>query len=194
MSAPRQADGDISGPDSTRWSPRAAGMPPPLIAGAAIVLMTVSLLAVPTPRAQSTSFAADAETVGVEFAGEALALLNAERVANGLAPLGEAPDLDIVATSRALDMAATGTLSHDIAGTGAEALLHATGVPYYRMGENIARSNEADEHVVEVVHVALMASDKHRANMLDPHFERVGIGVARIDNTYYFAVVFIGEG
>src|SRR5687768_9446007 len=106
MSAPRQAAGDISAPDSIRWSPRAAGMPPPLIAGAAIVLITVSLLAVPTPRVQSPLFAANAEDVGGEFAAEALALLNAERTANGLAPLDEAPNLDIVATSRALDMAA----------------------------------------------------------------------------------------
>jgi uncharacterized protein YkwD len=169
-------------------------MPPPLIAGAAIVLITVSLLAVPTPRVHSPVFAANAEDVGGEFAAEAMALLNAERTANGLAPLEEAPDLDIVATSRALDMAATGTLSHYIAGTGAEALLHATGVPYYRMGENIARSDETADQVVEVIHVALMASEKHRANMLDPQFDRVGVGVARLDDMYYFAVVFIGEG
>ena len=193
MSAPRQAAGDISAPDSISWSPRAAGMPPPLIAGAAIVLITVSLLAVPTPRVQSPVFAANAEDVGGEFAAEALALLNAERTANGLAPLEEASDLDIVATSRALDMAATGTLSHYIAGTGAEALLHATGVPYYRMGENIARSDEAADQVVEVIHVALMASEKHRANMLDPQFDRVGVGVAKLDNMFYFAVVFVSE-
>lgn len=193
MSAPRQVAGDIEGPDSTRWSPRAAGMPPPLIAGAAIVLITVSLLAAPTPRVQSPAFAANAEDVGGEFAAESLALLNAERTANGLVPLEEASDLDIVATSRALDMAATDTLSHYIAGTGAEALLYATGVPFYRMGENIARSDEASDQVVEVIHVALMASEKHRANMLDPQFDRVGVGVAKLDNMYYFAVVFVSE-
>lgn len=193
MSAPRQAAGDIAGPDSISWSPRAAGMPPPLIAGAAIVLITVSLLALPTFRVQSPVFAANAEDVGGEFAEEALTLLNAERTANGLAPLEEASDLDIVATSRALDMAATGTLSHYVAGTGAEALLHATGVTYYRMGENIARSDEAANQVVEVIHVALMASDKHRANMLDPQFDRVGVGVAKLDDMYYFAIVFVSE-
>ncbi|MGD9892912.1 MAG: CAP domain-containing protein [Dehalococcoidia bacterium] len=158
------------------------------------MLITVSLLAGPTSRVPSPVFAADAESVGIELAEEALALLNAERSANGLAPLEEAPDLDIVAASRALDMAATDTLSHSIAGSGAEALLHATGVPYDRMGENIARSDEAADQVVEVIHVALMASDSHRSNMLDPHFDHVGIGVARLDNTYYFAVVFVGDG
>lgn len=169
-------------------------MPPPLIAGAAIVLITVSLLAAPTPRVHSTTFAASAEIVGGEYMAESLALLNAERAANGLAPLLEEWDLDGVAASRALDMAATGTLSHYIAGTGAESLLRANGVPFERMGENIARSNESPESVVEVIHFALMASEQHRANMLDPQFDRVGIGVARIDGTYYFAVIFTGEG
>jgi uncharacterized protein YkwD len=194
MSTLRQADGDIPGPEPTRRSPRAAGMPPPLIAGAAIVLITISLMAAPTPRIHSSVFAADAEIVGAEFTGEALALLNSERAANGLSPLEEAPDVDGVATSRALDMAASGTLSHYVAGTSAEALLRANGVPYQRMGENIARSNESAESVVEAIHFTLMASDQHRANMLDPQFDQVGIGVARIDGTYYFAVVFVGDG
>jgi uncharacterized protein YkwD len=169
-------------------------MPPPLIAGAALVLITVGMLAVPTSPAP-TAVAADAEQVAEQMAWEALTLLNGERSAAGLAMLDEAPDLRGVAVTRALAMAQSRSLSHySPPGASAEALLRTNGVAYVRLGENIARSSESAESVVRVVHQALMASEQHRANMLDPWFEQVGVGIARIDDTYYFAIVFVSDG
>lgn len=170
-------------------------MPPPLIAGAALVLITVGMLAAPTSHAPTVVAATDAERAADQLAWETLALLNSERSASGLPPLNEASDLHGVAVTRALAMAESRSLSHySPSGASAEALLRAHGVTFVRLGENIARSNEPTESVVQVVHHALMASEQHRANMLDPFFEHVGVGIAKIDNTYYFAVVFVSGG
>lgn len=170
------------------------GMPPPLIAGAALVLITVGVMAAPTPGVRSMTSTAHAEEAAAQIAWDMIALLNQERMAAGLPPLEEETELTDVAVARAGEMAASGSLSHDSpSGANAEALLYSHGVPYARMGENIARSNEAAGSVAQAVYLALMSSDRHRDNMLDPWFERIGIGVAEIGGTFYFALVFTGE-
>ncbi|NHM26783.1 hypothetical protein G7K71_07270 [Desulfofundulus sp. TPOSR] len=52
-------------------------------------------------------------------------------------------------------------------------MLRAAGVSYRLMGENIAGNA-----TVERAHYALMQSQGHRANILNPNFTRVGVGVA----------------
>jgi uncharacterized protein YkwD len=137
-----------------------------------------------------------APTVSVELAPdsfklEALALLNDERSNLGLPALEESGELDGVAVERALDMAANGYFAHvSPSGLSVAELLSRHGVDFRRMGENITRSNEPPQQVVQVAHQAQMVSPPHRDNMLDGRFHRVGIGVARVDGTYYFAAVF----
>ncbi len=64
--------------------------------------------------------------------------------------------------------------------------LGATGVRFTRAAENVART----EHV-EDVHLALMGSPGHRANMLNPKYNAAGIGVVERDGKFYVTQDFI---
>ncbi|MGH2586026.1 MAG: CAP domain-containing protein [Dehalococcoidia bacterium] len=151
------------------------------------LVVAAALAAKPPPAASSGSV----ELAPDSFRLNALALLNDERAALGVPPLEENGELDDVAVERALDMAAGGYFAHvSPSGGSAEQLLSLHGVGFGRMGENITRSNEPSNQVVHVAHQAQMMSPPHRDNMLDARFNRVGIGVAQVDGTYYFAVVF----
>lgn len=136
---------------------------------------------------------ASAVTVAPEtFAQGILTRHNQARVAVGLAPLHRSPEADQAALARALDMAANNYLAHrNPQGIGPADVLAQYGVPSRLMGENIGRTNYPPDQVVNVLHAAWMASEHHRDNVLDPRFERVGIGVAVIDNMYYFALIFL---
>jgi uncharacterized protein YkwD len=145
-------------------------------------------LAISPHRAEATTAGTDA------LCAQALALLNAERVAAGLPAIEETPAMIAVAAARAQEMAATGAFSHDSpSGADAYALLLNSGISFRKMGENIARSSESSTTVVSSVHTMLMASAPHRANMLDPTYGHVGIGIAQTGNTFYFAIVFTSD-
>jgi Cysteine-rich secretory protein family len=62
----------------------------------------------------------------------------------------------------------------------------ATGVRFTSAAENVART----EHI-EDVHLALMGSPGHRANMLSPKYNAAGIGVVERDGKIYVAQDFI---
>jgi uncharacterized protein YkwD len=192
--SPRQANGDPNRPASTRRSLYPRGVPPPLIVRAVALVLSVGFLAAPIPCVRSAESAGTVDLAPEWFKDEVLALLNQERVDAGLPVLADAPALDAVAVARAIDMAASGYFAHiRPGGASAETLLRSYGIPYVRMGENIARSNDPPDVVVFVVHYALMASSGHRANMLDEGFGQVGIGIAIVNGTYYFAVVFVDD-
>lgn len=58
--------------------------------------------------------------------------------------------------------------------------VRATGALVSAVAENIAVAGEPEE-----VHLALMNSPGHRANILNPQYNAVGIGAVRIDNQLY---------
>jgi len=63
----------------------------------------------------------------------------------------------------------------------------------YIVGENLYRaSHEPDD--VDLCMRALMASEPHRVNILDPEFDRVGIGAYRdSQGSFWVTQVFLGE-
>ena len=105
--------------------------------------------------------------------------INAQRAAAGLPPLQLDPDLAIVARERSNDMAQRGYFSH-VSPTGEtfSSLMQSQGVACSWCGENIAYNNFGDDQTVAVVLSAWMASPGHRDNILNPNFNRVGVGVA----------------
>lgn len=155
------------------------------------LMMTLAALMMWMPhRAAAAGSAALAPD---QFATQVLELLNQERLAAGEEPVQRDGLLEQIAASRALDMAMQGYFSHySPTGVSVLTLLSDAGVPYAAAGENIARSNYAAGEVVRTIHNAWMASEGHRANMLDARYREAGIGIAVIDGTYYLAVVFIG--
>ena len=117
---------------------------------------------------------------------------NVQRSSAGLAALTIDARLVQVARQRAQDMATRNYFSHTSpSGETAFTVLDQIGYVYQLAGENIARNNYADSESVQVSITGFMNSPTHRANILEPAFRRVGIGVAfGADGMKYFAVVF----
>lgn len=113
---------------------------------------------------------AHAQTVGEQYL---LSAINGERSAHGLGPLRTDDSLRQAAREHAGSMAARGTIAHQFPG---EAELSARaaddGARFSRIAENVAEAPS-----VIAVHDALMRSPGHRANILDPVVDVVGIAV-----------------
>jgi len=100
---------------------------------------------------------------------------NAERAQRGLPPLKWDVTLHRAALQHAGQMAARDSISHqypgelDLAERG-----HAAGAKFTVIAENVAEALSAPE-----IHDAWMQSPDHRANLLDPRVDSVGISVLR---------------
>lgn len=119
---------------------------------------------------------------------------NQQRAANGVAPLQLDATLVEIARQRAQDMATNNYFAH-VSPTGQTAfdIMNSYGYTYSIAGENIARNNYPPSQTVDVAMTGFMNSPGHRANILEPKFTKVGIGVATDGNgMFYFAVVFAG--
>lgn len=133
-----------------------------------LVAMLGTLLAPSSARAASDG--------GAEAAF--VAAVNAERAAAGLPALVVAGDLVEVARGHSVRMADAVDLHHndalpdDVSG-------------WQRVGENVGRGP-----AVEVVHAAFMQSPSHRANVLDPTWTEVGVGVEARDGRLWVTQVF----
>lgn len=106
-----------------------------------------------------------------------LASVNHARSSHGLAPLRESAGLTRYARGHARLMAQRGMLFH----TASFTALCCWSV----VGENIANNG-----TVRRVHVSLMSSPPHRANLLNPAFRQVGIGIVRYGGTLWVTQVF----
>lgn len=108
-----------------------------------------------------------------------LELVNKERTKHGLKPLQFDPELVPVARAHSQDMFAKGYFAHDnLEGKDPFDRMRAAGVRFRSAGENLALAQ-----TVEIAHVNLMNSPGHRANILNPSFGRVGIGI--LDGGFY---------
>jgi uncharacterized protein YkwD len=119
---------------------------------------------------------------------------NAERGRAGVAALQADPRLVEIARRRAQDMAANNYFSHTSpTGETAFSLMGQMRYVYGLAGENLARNNYPDAQSVSIAISGFMNSPGHRQNILEPRFNRVGIGMAiGADGMKYFAVVFAG--
>jgi uncharacterized protein YkwD len=169
--------------------------------GLAAVLGSLAIAAV-TLMASRPAFASDASMllpgdpalihlVTVEHS--LLELTNADRIANGLAPLDFDADSLVIARERAESQLDIPTLSHyDADGQLIFArLLSEANLSYGLAGENLARASTDDSAVVQRVEQALMQSPTHRRNILEKTFRRVAIGAATDSSGYItFAEVY----
>lgn len=110
-----------------------------------------------------------------------LAAANQERANQGLAPVHLDPVLTAASTYHAQQMAAHEDISHqfndepELAERGANAGAH-----FSLITENVG---EAPTSVI--IHDLWMHSAGHRANLLDPHVDSIGIAVVTRDNQLY---------
>lgn len=123
---------------------------------------------------------------------EELAAINAERNAVNLPPLILTGDLEAVADARVTALSTAGLLSHTSPdGQDAVTLLEQAGIAFDRVGENLGECEASVADVAATLHGAWMQSPAHRANMLDPGFGRVGMGVVDDGGVVYAAIIFL---
>jgi uncharacterized protein YkwD len=104
-----------------------------------------------------------------------LELLNATRSQQGLPRLSLDPQLQAAARDHSQDMYRRAYFSHLTPDQKTPFdRIRGAGVRYVTAGENIAFSPD-----VEKAEAGLLASPEHRANILNPDFKRVGIGIYR---------------
>jgi|LSQX01.1.fsa_nt_gb uncharacterized YkwD family protein len=116
-------------------------------------------------------------------------LVNRERVQRGLKPLEVDMRLVELARLKSHDMIDLGYFSHTSPTYGSPFdMMKQAGVEYRTAGENLAGAS-----TVERAHSALMQSDGHRRNILNPAFTHIGVGI--VEGGPYgmmFTQMFIG--
>ena len=102
-----------------------------------------------------------------------LALINKERMREGLHPLKADSQETIVARAHSKDMFMRGYFAHvNPDGKNPFDRMKAAHLKFLTAGENLALAQ-----TLEVAHTNLMNSPGHRANIMNPSFNRVGIGI-----------------
>jgi len=115
-----------------------------------------------------------------------LALINAERARAGEAPLHDDATLNRIAQARSQDMIARHYFAHEIPGVPGVHLvfdiLDRANVQYEMAGENIALNNYIVFYpmakTIEQTNTDLMNSPEHKANILEPKYNEIGLGLA----------------
>jgi len=111
---------------------------------------------------------------------------NRERAAQNLAPLKWSAALAAAARQHAQRMAAQNTLSHQLPGEpGMADRASQAGARFSSLAENVAEGPSA-----ESIHREWMNSPPHRANLLDPTLDSVGIAVAEHNGVLFAAEDF----
>lgn len=102
-----------------------------------------------------------------------LSMVNRARESEGSPALLRAADLDAIAQKHAEVMLKAKRVAHDAGDGLPTARVEAAGLSVLAAGENVA-------HALDLAraHRALWASPAHRENLLQPRFDRVGIGIA----------------
>jgi uncharacterized protein YkwD len=102
-----------------------------------------------------------------------LDLVNEERQKAGLKPVAADPEMAVVARAHSRDMFAKGFFAHvNLDGKDPFERMRAGGVRFRTAGENLALAR-----TLQQAHNGLMNSPGHRANILQPRFGRLGIGI-----------------
>lgn len=118
-------------------------------------------------------------------------LVNAARLAAGTGVLDRDADLDAVAFARASNLVQDRYFDHYAPdGTSAFSELAARGLAYRLAGENLARNNYPSGRTVQAAFEGLMASEGHRANILEPRFGAIGIAAVRSGGFWLYVMVF----
>lgn len=174
-----------------------------VLALAALMLHThvagIAVDAAPSPTMAATPVSTPAPQTHLAHSPQSILFegLNAERGKVGLPPLRYDSRLEHAGELRVADMLAAGVISHRSPdGMEYPQAIAAAGVTNYAWaGENIYATNE----VATVEEAAargvwrFMESPPHRAIILDPAFDSVGVGVGQgPDGVFVFAVIFLG--
>jgi uncharacterized YkwD family protein/spore coat assembly protein SafA len=120
---------------------------------------------------------------------EVIRLVNVERSKNGLGQLTGDWQLSRVARYKSTDMRDKNYFSHYSPTYGDPfKMMHDFGITFYAAGENIAMGQQTPQAVMN----SWMNSAGHRANILNPQFNEIGVGVAKTSSgVIYWTQQFI---
>ena len=142
-----------------------------IFSAAATILLMLSLAVVPA-RAQTRATATERQLFDSA---------NRERGMRGLPPLRWDDTVASAAHLHAVRMAEQNTISHQFPGeVDFSARLHQAGAHFSAAAENVAEGPTAEE-----IHNGWMMSPGHRANLLDPEMNSVGIAVIARNGTLF---------
>lgn len=148
----------------------------------------------PAPKPVSNQVAPTTVVNSGGTIGQEVALVNRDRAAAGLPALAESRSLDLIAYSRAQDMATNGYFAHYRPGSSTPAvlqLLRGYGVAFNWYGENIIwESGQPAANVAGYFNTWWMNSPEHKANILSPHFGHIGVGMYVSGNRVYMVEDF----
>lgn len=105
---------------------------------------------------------------------EIIELANAERAKVDVKPLKPNARLCQAARSHSRNMARQMQLSHDLDGKGPSERLGEIGYRHAGFGENCAMGQRTPQEAIET----WLGSEGHRANMLNPDYTEIGVGIA----------------
>lgn len=143
------------------------------------LLAVLSVYFATIPLAAAASATEDAER-------ELARLINEERTKQGLKPLEMDERLSEAARVHSQNMARLKQLSHQFPGEPKlQDRLARTGVPFDAVAENVAHSGSVGD-----AHEELMLSSGHRANILNPRYNAVGVGVVDVKGHLYITQAF----
>jgi len=131
----------------------------------------------------------DFESIVSQLEDEVIRLVNEERAKAGLGKLSKDNLLIKVAEDHSEDMCSRNFFNHkNPDGESPFDRMKRNGIKYKTAGENIAKGQKTAEAVMK----AWMNSEGHRANILNPDFTHIGVGVSVRSGTYYWTQCFIG--
>jgi uncharacterized protein YkwD len=108
-----------------------------------------------------------------DLEAQMLILVNNERLKNGLKLVKADTEIAVVARKHSADMFKRGYFSHYTPeGKNPFDRMKAGGISFLTAGENLALAQ-----TLSIAHTGLMNSPGHRANILNPSFGRLGIGI-----------------
>ncbi|MCR2043873.1 CAP domain-containing protein [Anaerosalibacter massiliensis] len=118
---------------------------------------------------------------------EVVKLVNIERKKAGLSPLTHSDELSKVARVKSQDMADKNYFDHN-SPTYKDpfTMMKNFGIKYRQAGENIAKGYSSADSVVK----GWMNSPGHRANILNPNFNKIGVGYVNKGGTTYWTQMF----
>ena len=118
---------------------------------------------------------------------EIIELVNLERTKNNLQPLSTKSEINQIAEQRAEELAELFSDEHTRPdGRGYDTIITDYGLEYSYVGENIAEGNVSVDEIMN----EWLNSPAHRANILSPNYENMGVGIYEKGDEKYWVQFF----